>query len=248
MSEAKKSKLVHETKDKAFKVYLVTTTNQSGPKAGETFDRYHVLSTEDQFSIEIPPRWSGFDLHPEDAVELAQGHEILVERTSSKLSLDPATGVEKPKTYSQIFSPLPVKESKGDKQLFRSRNLVSGFPTFSRTNPDEMTMITTANYDAKGKEIPNSKVSSYRKIGPQEDPIKVTVADLALALQAIAKGETYEIKGPGFTVPAKGIKLPAEGSKHNPMLEWGRVQFQRQGDDEPLPSASPKKPGQARRV
>ena len=180
---------------------------------------------------------------------------MLIERTSKKLAVNPETGAEEPKRYTQIFSPLPIDERKGDTVTFRSRKIATGFPTFSRTNPEEISMISTSNYDASGAEIEASRVASYRYIGPKKagddgverGMVKVTVADLTLALKAIAKGEKYEIVGPGYRVPATGIKLPAADSKLSPMLEWGRVIFEREsgaategGDELPSEGAASK--------
>jgi hypothetical protein len=250
-TETARKEPVFVNEDGSRKVYRESRTIQTGPKAGQTYEYYNVYSPADKYGIDIPVSWSGYQISPEEAADLADGHEILVERTSSKLALNPVTGKEEPKKYSQILSPMPVEERQGDKLTFRSRKLVTGFPSFSRTNPNEISMISVPNFDAEGEEIPNSKVTSFRYVGPKvkgEDGsergmVKVKVSDLVLAVQAAAKGEKYHIEGSGYALPVEGIKTPSEPNK-SPMLEWGRVIFDkpRQGkgatDDAPLPSES----------
>jgi hypothetical protein len=249
-TETAKKEPVFVNDDSTRMVFRETKTIQSGPKAGQSYEYYNVYSPEDKYGIDIPVSWSGYQISPEEAADLADGYELLVQRTSSKLSVNPATGKEEPKKYSQLIAPMPVEERQGDKLTFRSRKLATGFPTFSRTDPDEITMISVPNFDASGKEIPDSKVTSFRFVGPKvkgEDGVergmvKVTVADLVLALQALAKGEKYEIRGSGYTLPIEGIKTPSEPNK-TPMLEWGRVIFDKPrqskgANDDALPSES----------
>jgi hypothetical protein len=225
--------VTEDMKNGQVSVFLNSRTNG----AGQPFQVYSVRFDRDYRTVEVPVRFAGYDLTPTDAMDLAAGDELVVERvSSSKTSINPATGDVEPSRYLQMIAPMPMKTRQGDKQVFNSRPLTVAWPKFSKTDPDELQSFTVTNFDAKGEAIKDTEIKSFRYVGPkttwpdgkERGMVKVLVPDAILAIQAIARGETFEIKGDGFTLPCKGIKQPETGSKFSTQLEWGYVKFDKE--------------------